>query len=198
MSRPVFVRKLTKSEFAQITRLIRGKEDACIVRRAQMIRLSSQGKKASEICEMWGVTTATVLRTIQNFNADGLESLADKPRKGRPRKTTDRYIILLKEAVQKSPRDFGYPFSSWTLERLREHLGRRVGTLLNPRYLSQLMARNGIVYRRPKHLMAHLRDPKDYNEKKAILEFLKNAQSKGTLVSPLSTLMNVKFTCTRP
>jgi putative transposase len=198
MSRPVFVRKLTKPEFAQITRLIRSKEDARIVRRAQMIRLSSQGKKASEICEMWGVTIATVLRTIQNFNAAGLDSLADKPRKGRPRKTTERYIILLKEAVQKSPRDFGYPFSSWTLERLREHLGRLTGTLLNPRYLSQLMARHGIVYRRPKHLMAHLRDSKDYNEKKAILEFLKNAQSKGAPVSPLSTLTNVKFTCTRP
>lgn len=198
MSRPVFVRKLTKSELAQITNLIRSKEDARIVRRAQMIRLSSQGKKASEISEMWGVTTATVLRTIQNFNAAGLESLADKPRKGRPRKTTDRYITLLKEAIQKSPRDFGYPFSSWTLERLREHLGRQAGTLLNPRYLSQLMAREAIVYRRPKHLMAHLRDPKDYNEKKAILEFLKNAQSKGTPASPLSTLTNVKFTYTRP
>lgn len=198
MSRPVFVRKLTRSEFAQITRLIRSKEDARIVRRAQMIRLSSQGKKASEISEMWGVTTATVLRTIQNFNTAGLESLADKPRKGRPRKTTNRYIALLKGAVQKSPRDFGYPFSSWTLERMREHLGRQAGTLLNPRYLSQLMAREGIVYRRPKHLMAHLRDPKDYNEKKAILEFLKNAQLKGTPSSPLSTLTNVKFTCTRP
>jgi len=198
MSRSLFVRKLTKSEFAQITRLIRSKEDARIVRRAQMIRLSYQGKKASEISEMWGVTTATVLRTIQNFNAAGLQSLADKPRKGRPRKTTDRYIALLKEAVQKSPRDFGYPFSSWTLERLREHLGRQAGTLLNPRYLSQLMARHGIVYRRPKHLMSHLRDPKDYNEKKAILEFLKNAQSKGTPALPLSTLTNVKFTCTRP
>jgi hypothetical protein len=84
------------------------------------------------------------------------------------------------------------------MDRLREHLGRQAGTLLNPRYLSQLMAREGIVYRRLKHLMAHLRDPKDYNEKKAILEFLKNARSKGTPASPLSTLTNVKFTCTRP
>ena len=150
MSRAVFVRKLTKSELAQIRRLTRSNEDARIVRRAQMIQLSSQGRKASEISEMWSVTAATVLRTIQNFNADGLKSLADKPRKGRPRKTTDRYITLLKEAVQKSPRDFGYPFSSWTLDRLREHLGRQTGTLLNPRYLSQLLARHGIVYRRHK------------------------------------------------
>jgi len=197
MSRPVFVRKLTKSELAQLKRLIRSNEDARIVRRAQMIRLSSQGKKTSEISEMWSVTAATVLRTIQNFNTAGLKSLSDKPRNGRPRKTSDRYIILLKEAVQKSPRDFGYPFSSWTLDRLREHLGHQAGTLLNPRYLSQLMARHGIVYRRPKHLMAHLRDPKDYNEKKAVLEFLKNAQSKGTPASTFSTLTNVKFTCTR-
>lgn len=197
MSRPVFVRKLTKAEQAQITRLIRSKEDARIVRRAQMIRLSSQGKKTSEIAKMWGVTGATVCRTIQNFNAVGLKSLADKPRKGRPRKTTNRYVSLLKEVVQKSPRDFGYPFSSWTLDRLREHLGRQTGVLLNPRYLSQLMAREGIVYRRPKHVMAHLRNPKDYNEKKAVLEFLKNVQSKGTPTSTFSTSTNVKFTCTR-
>jgi transposase len=197
MSRPVSVRKLTKPEQAQITRLIRSNEDARILRRAQMIRLSSHGRKTTEIAEMWSLSVPTVLRTIQNFNVAGLRSLADKPRKGRPRKTTDRYVTLLKEAVQKSPRDFGYPFSSWTLDRLREHLGHQTGTLLNPRYLSQLMARHGIVYRRPKHIMAHLRDPKDYSEKKAILEFLKKAQLKGTPPSTFSTLTNVKFTCTR-
>ena len=103
MSRPVFVRKLTKTEQAKITRLIRSNEDARIVRRAQMIWLSSQGKKTVEIAEMWGITGATVLRTIQNFNAKGPISLADKPRKVHPRKTTDRYVRLLKEAVQKSP-----------------------------------------------------------------------------------------------
>jgi len=197
MSRPVYVRKLANSEQRELSRLIRSNQDARVLRRAQMVRLSASGKKAAEIAEMWNVTVATVLRTIQNFNSDGLKSLADKPRKGRPRKTTNQYVSLLKEAVQKSPRDFGYPFSSWTLERLREHLGHKTGTLLNPCYLSQLMAREGIVYRRPKHVMAHLRNPKDYNEKKAVLEFLKNAQSKDKPDSNCSTSTNVKFTCTR-
>jgi transposase len=197
MSMPVYVRSLTKLEQAELSRLIRGNRDTRVVRRAQMIRLSAGGKKTTEIAEMWDVTVATVLRTIQNFNSDGLRSLADKPRKGRPRKTTNRYISLLKEAVQNSPRDFGYSFSSWTLNRLREHLGHKTGTLLNPCYLSQLMAREGIVYRRPKHVMAHLRNPKDYNEKKAVLEFLKKARSKGRPASTCSTSTNVKFTCTR-
>ena len=197
MSRPVYVRSMTKSEQSELSRLIRSNQDARVLRRAQMVRLSSSGKKAIEIAEMWDVTVATVLRTIQNFNLDGLKSFADKPRKGRPRKTTNRYVSLLKEAVQKSPRDFGYPFSSWTLNRLREHLGRQTGTLLNPCYLSQLMGREGIVYRRPKHVMAHLRNAEDYNEKKAVLEFLKNAQLKGKPGSNCSTSTNVKFTCTR-
>ena len=197
MSRPVFVRKLSKAEQAEITRLIRSNQDARMVRRAQMIRLSSQGKKAAEIADMWGVTAATVLRTIHRFSAAGPLSLADRPRKGRPRKTTDRYVDLLKDAVQKSPRDVGYPFSSWTLDRLREYLGQQTGTLLNPRYLSQLMAREGIVYRRPKHVMGHLRNTRDYNEKKALLAFLKKAQSKRTPASSFSTSTNVKLTCTR-
>jgi hypothetical protein len=77
MSRPVFVRKLTKTEQAKITHLIRSNEDALIVRRAQMIWLSYQGKKIVEIAEMWGITGATVLRTIQNFNIKGLISLAE-------------------------------------------------------------------------------------------------------------------------
>lgn len=171
MSRPVYVRSLTKSEQAELSRLIRGNQDASVVRRAQMIRISTRGKKTAGIAEMWDVTIATVLRTIQNFNSDGFKSLADKPRKGRSRKTTNRYVSLLKEAVLKSSRGFGYPFSSWTLNRLREHLGHKTGTLLNPCYLSQLMARESIVYRRPKQVMVHLRNPKDYNEKKAVLEF---------------------------
>lgn len=197
MSRPIFVRQLTATEQRQLSRLVRSNEDARIVRRAQMIRLSSQGKKTTEIAQMWSVKVATVLRTIHNFNAEGLNSLADKPRKGRPPKTTNRYVSLLKEIVQKSPRDFGYRFSNWTLARLREHLGCQTGILLNPRYLSQLMAKERIVYRRPKHVMGHLQNPKDYNEKKAFLEFLKKARQNPRPASIFSTLTNLKFTCTR-
>ena len=194
----VFVRKLKKAERLELSRLLHSREDGRIVRRAQMILQSSQGIKVPAIASAWDTTIQTVLKTIHRFNAEGLVSLVDKPRRGRPRKATEHYVEVLKEAVQRSPRDLGYPFSSWTLERLREHVGHQTGVLLNPRYLSSLMGKHGIVYRRPKHVMTYLRDSKDYNEKKAILTFLKNAQSKGRPVSTLSTLMNVKFTCTRP
>lgn len=198
MSQPLFVRKLTPAEGKELTRLIHSNGDARVVRRAQMIRLSAQGKTASEIAALWDVTDEAVRRTIHRFDSEGISGLPDKPRQGRPSKATDQYVALLKEAVQVSPRDLGYPFSSWTLERLREHLARQTHIVLSPHYLSQLMASNDIVYRRPKHSMEHLRDPQEYEEKKAFLEFVKKGRFAPQPPSTCSTSMSVRFTSTRP
>lgn len=198
MSQPLFVRTLTQVEREELSRLVRSNGDARIVRRAQMIRLSAERRTASEIAALWDVTGEAVRRTIHRFNAEGPAGLPDKPRTGRPPKKTDRYVALLKEAVQVNPRDLGYPFSAWTLERLREHLARQTKIVLSPPYLSQLMAENDIVYRRPKHGMDHLRDPQEYDEKKAFLAFLKRGRCVPPPPSTCSTSMSVRFTSTRP
>ena len=179
-------------------RLIRGSGDGNVVRRAQVIRLSARGMRPSEIADILERSCSGVRKTINRFNAEGLEGLADKPRKGRPPKKTDRYVALLREAVQTNPRDMGYPFSAWTLERLREHLARQTRIVLSPHYLSQVMAENNIVYRRPKHGMEHLRDPQEYNEKKAFLEFVKRGRHVQPPPSICFTSMSVRFTSTRP
>ena len=162
-----------------------------------MILQSAQGIRVPAIAVGMGYDGSN--RSSRRFidsTAEGLASLADKPRSGRPVKATDHYVDVLKQAVQCSPRDLGYPFSSWTLNRLREHVGHETGVLLNPRYLSSLMGKHGIVYRRPKHLMTHLRDPQEYDEKKALLEFLKKGRSTPRPRSNCCTSTNVKFTCT--
>jgi hypothetical protein len=108
------------------------------------------------------------------------------------------YVTLLKEAVQASPHDMGYPFGMWTLDRLREHLARRTRVILSPAYLSHLMHEHDIVYRRPKHGMSHLRDPQEYNEKKAFLEFVKKGRCAPRPALTCSTSTSVRFTSTRP
>ena len=69
---PVHVRPLTASERPEIDRLVRSGADSRVVRRAQMIRLSSQGMPAGQIAGLWNVHCQTVLRTISKFNAHGL------------------------------------------------------------------------------------------------------------------------------
>ena len=198
MSHVLFVRTFTSQEQQRLRRLVQSNGDARIVRRAQVIRLSARGKAPSEIADLLERSCSGVRKIINRFNTEGFASLADKPRKGRPRKRTDQYVALLKEAVQASPRDLGYPFSAWTLERLREHLARQTHIVLSPPHLSRLMAENDIVYRRPKHSMAHLRDPQEYDEKKAFLEFVKRGRCVRKPPSTCCTSMSVRFTSTRP
>jgi transposase len=195
---PKHVRSLTAKEKKEIKRLIRHATDSRVLRRAQIIHLSSQGKICQEIASLLGFSVPTVHRVINAFSEEGLASLPDKPRSGRPRKASDHYIQCLKEAVAVSPRDLGYPFASWTAARLREHLARECDVLLNPNYLSQIMNKHGIVYRRPRHIMGHLRDDVEYDEKKEFLRFLKKARSKSAPPSTSSSLMSVRFISTRP
>jgi len=110
VSKALFVRELTAQERAGLRRLVRSGTDASAVRRAQMVLLSSRGKTASEIATLWGVTGQCVRKVINRFNREGPAGLPDRPRRGRPRKTDDRYVALLKEAVQADPHELGYPF----------------------------------------------------------------------------------------
>lgn len=192
-----FVRSLRTAEVQALKRMLRSK-DGRQVRRAQIVSLSSRGQKASAIAPLVGMSVPGVRLVVRNFNERGMEALTDRPRSGRPPKATVRYVVCLKQAVAKSPRAFGYVFGSWTLERLREHLGRRCNVLLNPHYLSRLMNKHGIVYRRPRHIMGHLRDPQEYQEKKEFLAFLKKTRGMTQPDSNCSTLMSVKFISTRP
>ena len=198
MSQVLFVRTLTRQEAGELRRLIRTNRDARVVRRAQVVQLSARGKPPSEIADILDRSWSGVRKIINRFNAEGFASLADKPRVGRPRKRTERYVALLKETVQVNPRELGYPFSCWTLERLREHLARQTKIVLSPPHLSRLLSENGIVYRRPKHGMSHLRDPEEYNEKQAFLEFVKKGSCVPRPPSTCYTSMNVRFTSTRP
>jgi transposase len=173
-------------------------KDARVVRRAQMILLSAQGQTPSQIGALWELTAQGVRKILHRFNQEGISGLADRSRPGRPRKTNKRYVALLKLAVSADPREQGYAFGCWTLDRLREHLFRRTRVLLSTAHLSRLMAEHGIVYRRPKHGMTHLRDPQEYEEKKAFLAFVKKSPCSRKLPSICSTSTSVRFTSTRP
>jgi transposase len=192
------VRALTGQEQTQLRRLAGKGLDARIVRRVQVVRLSAQGMRPHEIARVLDRSWSGVRKTINRFNRQGMASLSDKPRRGRPRKASDRYVALLREAVQHRPRDLGYVFNAWTLDRLREHLALKTRVILSNARLSALMRENRIVYRRPKHGMSHLRDQGEYDEKKAFLAFLKKGRHEQMPSSICSTLMNVRFISTRP
>ena len=86
-------------------------------------------------------------------------ALAGAPRAGRPRQADAAYLAALEAAVGADPRALGQGFDVWTSARLGAYLAEATGTRIAPGWLRVLLHRQRFATGRPKHSVAHLRDP---------------------------------------
>jgi transposase len=66
---------------------------------------------------------------------------------GRPKIISDQYLSRLKELVDGSPRDFGYPFQRWTAQWLKRHLAQEMGVEVSDRHVNRLLKQMGLSTR---------------------------------------------------
>jgi transposase len=79
-----------------------------------------------------------------------LKGLYYRPKTGRPRKSNPEYRHLLEETLESDPASYGYHFTVWTSDRLRQHLEQQTGISLSRGRFALLMEEIGYGYRRPK------------------------------------------------
>ncbi len=117
MKTPIFVRSFSEAERQALQAGLRSK-DAFTLRRCQMLLASSRGEYAPRIAESLGCGQQTVRDAIHDFNERGTDALTAKS--SRPRRTRDAFhgesAEALREMLHRSPREFGYHTSLWTLE----------------------------------------------------------------------------------
>src|ERR671911_1416850 len=117
MRPPIFVRSLSDTEKEQLGTALRSK-DAFVMRRAQIILASERGERASRIARSLGCGSQTVRDAIHDFNERGLDALVAKS--SRPKRTRaafdEKGAEALREMLHRSPREFGYETSLWTLQ----------------------------------------------------------------------------------
>jgi transposase len=117
MKTPIFVRSLSEEERESLQKGLRSK-DTFTMRRSQMLLASSRGQRAPKIALNLGCASQTVRDAINDFNHRGLVALDRKS--SRPRKTRDAFdqksAESLREMLHRSPREFGYDWSLWTLQ----------------------------------------------------------------------------------
>ena len=82
-----YVRKLSAAEQKALRDLYRGTHQADVRTRCQMILLSSQAHAVSEIAELTLFNADSVLYWLDRYESEGLSSLEDRPRSGRPPKS---------------------------------------------------------------------------------------------------------------
>jgi transposase len=133
MKPPIFVRELSEEERERLEAGLRSK-DAFVMRRCQILLASARGEFPPKIAQSLGCASQTVRNAIRAFNERGLDALtAGSSRPKRVHAAFDeKSAEALREMLHRSPREFGYERSLWTLEMAaqasfeEELTGRRV------------------------------------------------------------------------
>ena len=132
----MFVRELTVEEREALAAGLKGR-DGFKLRRCQILLASGRGEHAPVIARAVGCCPQTARNVIAAFNERGLASLA--PASCRPRTGPGAAAELegarlgkLQEMLHQSPRNFGKPRGTWTLElaaRVAHELGLTKGVV---------------------------------------------------------------------
>ena len=170
-----FIKKLTKNEHQEIENLYRKGPNNRFRKRAQAIRLSIKGYTIPQISEILGCNQQSIHNWFNGFETDGLDGLYDKHREGRPIVATAEYRSRLVDAIKSNPRQMGYPFTVWTITRIRAHMTRELKILLSESRVRQIMKEEGLVFKRPKHTLAQKRDKDGFAEVRDLLEQVKKS-----------------------
>lgn len=134
--------------------------------RLRAVSLVAQGQDMPSVCRLFSCSRATLYRWVSRYLEKRQPGdLMDAPRSGRPRcapAITDKRILT---ELQRSPLQFGYALTTWTVAALAGHLSAR--------YHCPITA--ATLYRRMKALDLEYKRPKYFYEEKA----LHRAQKKG-------------------
>ncbi len=121
MKPPTFVRPLTTQEKQDLEAGLRSR-DAFTLRRSQVLLASARGYRPSQIAPVLGCSVQCIRGVIHAFEVEALRCLEAKscaPKRIETVWPRDRDEEL-RELLHQSPRTFGKPRSTWTLELVAE------------------------------------------------------------------------------
>ncbi|HVG00800.1 MAG TPA: helix-turn-helix domain-containing protein [Chloroflexia bacterium] len=142
------IRQMTQQEINQIKGLAHSRTaPAGLVQRAQIILLSKEGTRVTEVAAQLRVCGRTVRRWIYRFNEQGLDGLRDNNREGRPPTYTEEQRSEVVAASLTDPQSLGLPFGSWTLDRLEAYLNEHKSIPIKRSRISDILVAEGLRWR---------------------------------------------------
>jgi transposase len=120
-------------------------------RRAQVVLLSAQGMKATDIAKTTFLHPDTVRDVIHAFNDEGMDSLEPKWGGGRPPEITKKQMAEIVEMAMTPPGAYGLPFTDWSLSKLKDNLiTRGIVKSISIQTISRVLKAAGVSYQRTK------------------------------------------------
>ncbi|MBU2026268.1 MAG: winged helix-turn-helix domain-containing protein [Proteobacteria bacterium] len=107
------------------------------------------GWKSTQVAELFGLTRWAVVKWIRKANSDGVETVTDRARSGRPSFLDEDVMNKLDEALSKSPQDFGISRAKWDGVVFVEYLKQAYHVEIHVRHAQRLIKKLGYSLRRP-------------------------------------------------
>lgn len=167
---------LNEEELASIERAMSKDKRPEVQRKATGIRLLHLEHPIEEVAQMLDVSVPTIYNWVRHWQQSGIEGLARKSKARVKQKANEAYCQALEQAIESEPTAYGYSFSIWTVERLRDHLEQETGVNLSVSRLRVIIREQGYVFRRPKHDLSNLQDKEAKEQAKILLEELKKGR----------------------
>lgn len=153
-------------------------------RRIEIMLLADMGQSQTQICDTLGCSQETARYWITMTQTGQAHTWNDRPI-GRPKTVNDQYLERLKELVSHSPRDYGYPFKTWTARWLSKHLADELGIEISDRHINRLLKEMGLSSssRRRQAMNAHGAQP-HAKEANIVIGNLGNLKPTSTTSAP--------------
>ena len=147
----LYVREISLLEGARLQHTLRHSRNRTSLRRAQVILLSVQGMRVSQIAHATYLHEVYVRELIRRFNREGIRMLRKRVGSGRPVEFTPEIRAEIVECALSPPRMLGRPFSRWSLDKLREYLAEtRVLKSISIEHLRTILGEEGVKLQRTK------------------------------------------------
>lgn len=140
--------QLTRERLLQKAEEIHG---AWIGIRIAGLLLILSGWRTTAVSELLGLNRQSVVKWVQKGNAEGVQSLEDKQRPGRPPRIDKETAQKLKKALTQSPQKHGLSRFRWDSIVVVEYLQKNLGVSLKPRHARNWLHKLGFVLRQPRH-----------------------------------------------
>ena len=130
--------------------------------RLEMVRLCDAGWSVPKIARHFGLSERCVRHWIRAFLAGGFDALPDKAHLGQKSALTPEIRAALRAETEKGGR-------TWTAQQIADWVAEHHGVRLSPLWLSRLLRREKLAYKRTSRSLKHKQRPEEVAQKRADL-----------------------------
>jgi transposase len=160
MPKRVKLRPLTDEERDQLEQIKRSrKAEQRQVERARIILSLAEGGTPSEVAAEIGRSEPTIYDRLHRFNEQGLGSLRDEQRSGRPMTYSEEERGRMVVTARTRPSVLALEYTHWTLDRLVEYVNQVQGIPISRSQLGEILHLEGLKWYQEKTYFTESPDP---------------------------------------